>query len=274
MVKVRPVAAITGASSGFGKIYADRLASLGYDLILVARREKLLREVAAKLTVKYDVNVEAIVADLSDLADVERVEKRLEETRELRWLINNAGFGGNQKFPDVRIDVETKMVQTHCIASMRLCRAALVPMRERDLKRGAGYIINVASIAGLLAGEGAADYCGTKAYLIAFSRCLQCDVKSFGVRVQALCPGFARTGFHDAETMRFSTLKTDVPGFLWQRAERVVDASLFAIRRPRLCEYGAPVIFIPTLRYKIAAIFGAAWIFAPLRILFSRARIR
>lgn len=266
----RPVVAITGASSGFGKIYAKRLASEGCDLLLVARREDKLLEAANDIKQEYDVEVETLAADLSILEDVVRVEKRLEAIPSLRYLVNNAGFGGNQKFPDVFIDVETKMVLTHCLAPMRLCRAALVPMKAQGKKRNAGFIINVASIAGFLAGEGAADYTATKAYLITFSKSLQCDVGRFGVRVQALCPGFARTGFHDAETMRFSSLKETVPNFLWQRAERVVDASLRSLRRPLRLN----VVCIPTFTYKLVGYFGSSWLFAPLRILFSLGTVR
>ena len=261
----RRVAAITGASSGFGRIYAERFAAMGCDLLLVARREEKLLQAAEEIRAKFNVEIEIIVADLSVLGDVERVEARLEKIPTLYCLVNNAGFGGNQKFPDVFIDVETSMVLTHCLAPMRLSRAALVPMKARGLKRDAGYIVNVASIAGFLAGEGAADYTATKAYLIAFSRSLQCDVRRFGVRVQVLCPGFARTGFHDAETMRFSKLKQTVPFFLWQRADRVVDASLRAIKRRWL----PTVVCIPTVIYKLVGYFGSSWLFAPLRLFFS-----
>ena len=266
----RAVAAITGASSGFGAIYAKRLAAEGCDLLLVARREGKLAEVAEEIKRDYGVEVEIMAADLSVLADVERVENRIESIPTLTYMINNAGFGGNQKFPDVFLDVETKMILTHCLAPMRLCRAALVPMKAKGLKRKAGYIVNVASVAGFLAGEGAADYTGTKAYLIAFSKSLQCDVGRFGVRVQALCPGFARTGFHDAETMRFSNIKQTVPNFLWQRADRVVDVSLRSLRR----RWRPNVVCIPTLVYKLAGYFGSSWLFAPLRLLFSRGTVR
>ena len=266
----RPVAAITGASSGFGKIYAKRLAAEGCDLLLVARRGALLDEIAADLTAQFGVAVETLVADLSKLDEVEKVERRLESLPTLRYLVNNAGFGGNQRFPDVFLDVETAMIQTHCLATMRLTRAALIPMKAQNKKRGAGFIVNVASAAGFLAGDGAADYTATKAFIISFSRSLQCDVGPIGVRVQALCPGFTRTGFHDAETMRFSTIKETVPNFLWLDAERVVDASLKALRRRLLPR----VVCIPSLKYKIAVFFGSARAFAPLRVLFSRGRVR
>ncbi|MBQ1865162.1 MAG: hypothetical protein II150_11350, partial [Thermoguttaceae bacterium] len=96
------------------------------------------------------------------------------------------------------------------------------------------------------------------------------DVGRFGVRVQALCPGFARTGFHDAETMRFSNIKQTVPNFLWQRADRVVDVSLRSLHR----RWRPNVVCIPTLVYKLAGYFGSSWLFAPLRLLFSRGTVR
>ncbi len=266
----RPVAAITGASSGFGAVFADRLAREGNDLILVARREAKLNEVAAELRAKHHVEVDVVVADLAKLDDVERVEKILEETPTLKYMVNNAGFGGNHKFPDVNIEVETQMVQVHCLATMRLTRAALVPMKAKGLRRGAGFVINVASIAGFLAGSGAADYCGTKAYLISFTKCLQCDVRRFGVRVQALCPGFAHTGFHSTETMADSTITQTYPEFLWGSAEYVVDHSLRALRRT--CRIS--VVFIPNVFYKLVGYFGSSWLFAPLRLWFSGGSVR
>lgn len=266
----RPVAAITGASSGFGKIYAQRLAAKGCDLLLVARRLEKLEEIAVEIKRDFGVEVETLSADLSVLSDVERVEKRLEALPTLRYLINNAGFGGNQKFPDVFIEVETQMVLTHCLAPMRLCRAALSVMKARGKTKDAGYIVNVASIAGFLSGEGSADYTATKAYLIAFSKSLQCDVGRFGVRVQALCPGFARTGFHDADTMRFSKIKETVPNFLWQRADYVVDYSLRSLHR----KLRPNVVCIPTVIYKLVGYFGSSWLFAPLRLLFSWGTVR
>lgn len=265
-----PVAVITGASSGFGKIYAERLAQKGCDLLLIARHLEKLEKVAAEIRAQHRVEVECLCADLSVLSDVERIEARLETLPTLLYLVNNAGFGGNQKFPEVFLDVETKMVLTHCLAPMRLCRAALIPMKAKGLRRRAGYIINVSSIAGFLAGEGAADYTATKAYLTTFSRSLQCDVGRFGVRVQALCPGFARTGFHDAETMRFSKLKQTVPNFLWQRAECVVDTSLRSLHR---C-WRPNVVCIPTMTYKLVGYFGSSWLFAPLRLIFSAGTVR
>ncbi|MDO5552457.1 MAG: SDR family NAD(P)-dependent oxidoreductase [Planctomycetia bacterium] len=262
----RPVAAITGATSGFGKLFAQHLAKRGNDLILIARREEILLDLKENLTKHYGVNVTILVADLSKENDLIRVEKKLIETSNLYWMINNAGFGGNQVFPNVDVQVESDMIRVHCLATMRLARAALVPMTANRC----GRIINLASVAGFLCGDGAADYTATKAYVITFSKSLQCDVHRNGIRVQALCPGFARTGFHDAPTMSTSTIKQDVPWFLWLSADYVVRCSLRSIERR--CFYR--VICIPSLLYKVVTFFGSEWIFSPLRILFSRGRVR
>lgn len=262
----RPVAAICGASSGFGAIYARRLAERGCDLFLVARRADRLKELADTLSARYGVAVETMAADLSKPDELAAVEERVVQLTTLEYMVNSAGFGGNQVFPDVDIDLETRMIQVHCIATMRLSRAALIPM----VAKKSGKIINIASAAGFLAGAGAADYTATKAYIITFSRSLQSDVRRRGVRVQALCPGFARTEFHDSETMKNSHIKEKVVGWLWFPAERVVSISLTAIDR----SFWRGVVCIPSLRYKFLAWAGSEWWLAPLRILFTAGSVR
>ena len=264
--KKRVISAICGASSGFGAIYARRFAEMGHDLFLVARRRERLDAMAAELSEKYGIQVDVMAADLSVPEELLRVENRLMELDALEYLVNAAGFGGNRMFPDVDIDLETKMIQVHCIATMRLCRAGLIPM----VAKKSGKIINIASAAGFLAGYGAADYTGTKAYLITFSRSLQSDVCRSGIRIQALCPGFAHTEFHDTEPMKNTKIKKMVPGWLWIPAERVVSVSLAQINR----RFFHAVVCIPSLRYKLVAWGGSEWWLAPLRILFSWGRIR
>ena len=265
-----PIAVITGASSGFGKIYADRLAREGNDLIIIARHEDRLNEVAAELRNKHGRDVETIVADLANLDDVKRVEERIKGLPTLKYLINNAGFGSHQQFPVDDVVVETRMIQTHCIATMRLSQAALSVMKAKGLKKGAGYVVNVASVSGFLAGTGAADYCGTKAYLISFSKCLQCDARQYGVRVQALCPGFANTGFHTSETMANTHIKETFPEILWGNAEEIVDSSLKALKR----SFRLSVVYIPKIFYKLVGYLGSSWFFAPLRLLLSGGALR
>ena len=262
----QPISAICGASSGFGAIYARRFAEMGHNLFLVARRQERLEKMAAELSEKYGVYVETMAADLSKPEELLRVENRLTELDSLEYLVNAAGFGGNREFPDVDIELETKMIQVHCLATMRLCRAGLIPMTAKK----SGKIINIASAAGFLAGAGAADYTGTKAFIITFSRSLQADVGRKGVRIQALCPGFVHTEFHDTESMKNSTIKTKIPGWLWISSERVVSVSLAAINR----RFFRGVVSIPSFRYKLLAWVGSEWWLAPLRILFSRGTVR
>lgn len=262
----RPVSAISGASSGFGAIFARRFAAMGHDLLLIARRKERLDQLADELASKYGVAVEVLTADAAKREELAAAEKRIAELNTLEYMVNSAGFGADQTFPNLDVALETRMIEVHCIATMRLCEAALLPMAA---KKG-GKIINIASAAGFMAGGGAADYTATKAYIITFSRSLQSDVARYGVRVQALCPGFAKTEFHDSETMKQSPIKSNVPGWLWISAERVVSASLAAFRRP---SFGR-VVCIPSLRYKFITWAASAWWLAPLRIFFSGGHIR
>ena len=261
-----PVSVISGASSGFGAIYAERFARRGHNLLLIARRTDRLEKLAAALTGKYGVRAEVMTADLSRAEDLRRAEERIETLSTIEYLVNCAGFGGNRPFPDVDLDLETRMILVHCLASMRLCRAALVPMTAKK----SGKIINLASAAEFLAGRGAADYTATKAYMTTFSRSLQADVVDRGIRVQALCPGMVATEFHQTNPMRDAPIKKRIPGFLWIDAEKVVTASLKSID----CRWLRRVVCMPTLRYKILIWAGYEWWLAPLRILFSRGRIR
>ena len=262
----RLVSAISGASSGFGAIYARRFAEMGHDLFLVARRKDRLDQLATELSEKYGIRVETMAADVSKEDALKAVEKRIESLTNLEFMVNSAGFGGNREFPDVDIELETRMIQVHCLATMRLSRAALLPMTARHR----GFLINIASAAGFFAGAGAADYTGTKAYIITFSRSVQSDVRKKGVRVQALAPGFVRTEFHDSETMKNSGVKEKVWGILWIPAEKVVSISLNAIRR----RFFRGVVCIPTYRYKLITWAGSEWWLAPLRILFTLGSVR
>jgi len=133
------------------------------------------------------------------------------------------------------------MIRVHCEAVVRLCQAALVSM----CRQKTGHIINVASMASFLSGPGAAEYCATKAFLRYFSLCLQYDVRQYGVKVQALCPGFVHTNFHAAQTMKGHNMD-GLPEFLWLKCDRVVRDSLRAIQKKR-----HRVVVIPSLRYKV-----------------------
>lgn len=231
-------ALITGASSGIGAAFARRLAADGYHVILVARREEKLRALAQQLQEGYPQApvADVLVADLAKAVDVERVEAHIGSINQLELLINNAGFGTSGKFAEIDLDKQLDMVHVHINATMRLTRAALPAM----IARQKGFIINVSSIAAYLSNPENVTYCATKAYLNRFSQSLQLELNESGVRVQALCPGFTYSEFHD--TPEYDTFTRDqIPKKLWMSAEAVVEQSLNALQ-------GKQVIFIPGWR--------------------------
>ena len=234
------LALITGSTSGLGEEYARRLAADGYDLLLVARRTELLDRQKVELEKQYGVSVEVLTVDLADPVQLALLEERVKQLEQLEFLVNNAGFGFEYKFPDLDVELECQMVQVHAIAPLRLTYAALGPM----MRRKKGYIINVASVAAFLHGPACAQYMATKAYLLSLSKCLQCDVREYGIEIQALCPGFVRTGFHSTELMDEEKFKR-MPGFLWLNKERVVRDSLKNIRQKR-----RRTVCMPSWRYK------------------------
>ena len=240
------LAAITGASEGLGKEFARQLAAGGYNLLVIARRGYLLDELKTELEAKYNVHVEPLTGDLTKSGELKMIEDRLEKEESLEVMVNNAGFMFDNVFPDVDPDLEESMIRLHVTALMRLSRAALVPM----CKQRKGYLINVSSAAAFFFGRDAAQYCATKGYALSFSKALQYDVRRYGVRVQALCPGFIRTGIHSTELMKFFK-QDDVPDWLWLSPDYVVRASLKSIRRT------SHVVCIPSLRHKmIVGLFG------------------
>ena len=235
------LAAITGASDGLGKEFARQLAEAGFDLLLIARRENLLNEIKADFELRYGIDVEVHVCDLSKAEEVKRLEERLEKAENLEYLVNNAGFGRQDGvYPQADPDHEEEMIRVHVVSLMRLTRAALQPM----CRRRKGYVINLSSVAAFIYGPGCVEYNATKSYVLSFSKSLQCDVRNLGVRIQALCPGLTHTGFHATQTMKgFEKDKT--PGIAWLTSEYVVRTSLHSIRRTNR------VVCIPSWRYKI-----------------------
>ena len=233
------VALITGASSGMGAVFARQLAAQGYDLILVARREERLAALAAELQQRHTIAVEVMAADLSRPADVERVADRITGLEALDMLVNNAGFGTTGRFVEVDLAKTMDMIQVHVTASVRLCRAALPGM----LARRRGALINVASVAAFTPVPGNATYAATKGYLVTFSKALHAELRRTGVKVQALCPGFTYTGFHD--TSEFEGFKhSQIPAIMWMTAEDVVAASLKGLKRNQ-------AVCIPGLKYRL-----------------------
>jgi short-subunit dehydrogenase len=238
-------ALITGASSGIGAAFARRLARDGYNLILVARRREKLEALARELEAAHGIRAEVLVADLARISEIERVEARITELgSDLALLINNAGFGTNGQFHEVTPERHTDMINVHVTASVRLSRAAM----PRMLACGQGGVINVASIAAFFPLPGNANYSASKAYLVTFCEALAKEIKGSGVKVQALCPGFTVTEFHD--TPEYASFdRSQVPKTLWMSADEIVDDSLKALKRGR-------VVCIPGWKYRVLVAVG------------------
>ncbi|MDX1524135.1 MAG: SDR family oxidoreductase [Anaerolineae bacterium] len=232
-------ALITGASSGIGAAYARRLAALGYDLILVARREERLNALAREVEHHYHLQAEVLVADLADSADVTKVEQRLRALDSLTILVNNAGFGTWRQFLEADLQTQLNIIAVNVGALVRLTHAALPGMTAR----GTGAVINVSSIAPHFHAISNVVYGATKSYVTTFSKTLGAELASTGVRVQALCPGFTVTEFHD--TPEFEAFdRRDIPKFLWMTAEDVVEESLQALKTDQ-------VVVVPGLQNRL-----------------------
>jgi short-subunit dehydrogenase len=229
------VALITGPSSGLGEAYARKLALQGYNLVLVARREERLTALSSELQARYPVKAEVLVADLTRERDIERVETKIANLKHIDILINNAGFGTTGTFAEVDFDGQLGMITLYVVAPTRLIRTAL-PKMERG-----GSIINVASLGAFIKVPGNVTYCAAKSYLVVFSETLHMELEEKGIRVQALCPGFARTEFHEKMGGFDSSV---IPKVLWMNPEDVVKESLKALEKGK-------VVCIPGLKNRI-----------------------
>ncbi|MBF6329048.1 SDR family NAD(P)-dependent oxidoreductase [Nocardia transvalensis] len=235
----RPVAVVTGPTSGIGQGYAVRLASLGYDLVLVARDEQRLNALAEDVSRRFATRAQVLRADLTDAADRERVAARIAEG--VDFLVNSAGTGLAGDFWTVDPADLQRLLDLNVTALVQLTRAALPPM----IAAAKGTVVNVAGVAGLLPGRGSA-YSASKAYVISLSEGLAGGLVGTGVRVQALCPGFVQTEFHRRAGLDVSSL----PKPLWLEVDRVVAGSLRDLEKDR-------VISVPGVQYKaLAAVAG------------------
>ncbi|TDU90250.1 hypothetical protein EV138_3835 [Kribbella voronezhensis] len=227
-------ALITGPTAGIGRAFADKLAAEGYDLVLVARDEARLKEVATELTQLHGVTCEVLAADLTEPEQLARVEQRF-GTGPIEVLVNNAGFGQKKPFWANPIEVEEKQLDLLVRVVLRLTHAAVLPMIER----GSGAVINVSSVAGFLQ---RGSYSAHKSWVTNFTAGLAIELHSKGVAVMALCPGFVHTEFHE----RMGMDKTIIPSFLWLDATDLVDEAWSDLMRGK-------AISIPSRRYKLIA---------------------
>ena len=190
-------AVITGASAGIGREMARLLAAKGYDLTLIARREERLKELAAELPVRCQV----LCADVSSVQQC-RLAYEAARGEDVEIVINNAGFGLFGRFAETDLDTELHMIQTNIVAVHVLTKLFLRDFRAR----GSGYILNVASSAGFMAGPLMATYYATKNYVLRLTQAIREELRreGSGVQVAALCPGPVNTEFNDVADLKFS----------------------------------------------------------------------
>jgi uncharacterized protein len=220
----RPIALVTGASSGIGDHLARLLAERGHDLVLVARDSSRLEALAKELEGAFNATAQVLPADLTDAGQLRVVEDRCyDRSAPIDVLVNNAGFGTFGPFHTLDLDAEVREIQLNVVALVRLTHAAATEM----VPRGKGGILNVSSLAGFQPGPSNATYSATKAFVTSFTEAVHEDLKGTGVSVTALCPGFTRTGFQAAANVPASGL----PGFMWQEADEVARVGLDALAK-------------------------------------------
>jgi short-subunit dehydrogenase len=220
-------AMVTGASAGLGAEFCRQLADRCDVIIAVARRRDRLAGLAEELAGRVELH--PLEADLNSIEGVARTMEALRQQGPVDYLVNNAGFSTFGHFADLPIDSQRDMVSLHIDATITLCSAAVPFMRER----GAGCIINVSSVGAFLPGKGIAVYGATKAFLNFYSQALQAELAAAGIAVQALCPGYIRTDFHQGmDEQGFD--RSRIPAEMWMEPAAVVAASLEALGSGRV----------------------------------------
>lgn len=222
-------ALVTGAASGIGAAFAARLARRGYSLWLVDKDGEPLATVTRDLQTRHEVDIVPIVADLRRETDQDAVVDVIANLPALDLVINNAGFGEPGGFHKIPPENHAGMLLVHVMAPIRFSRAAVPEM----IARRKGAIINVCSLMQYVRVPGNTMYGATKSFLQIFSEQLRLDVQPHGIEVQALIPGYTRSGFGDTEAYRNSP-RAGIPPVLWLSAEDVVDASLHQLGSGRL----------------------------------------
>lgn len=219
-------AVITGASTGIGAIYANRLARMGYDLIIVARNHNRLNQMASHITADTSRNVEAIAADLNDPQQLRALEARLREDASITLLVNNAGVGTHTPLLGSEVDQMEAMINLNVTALTRLTYAVVPGF----VARGAGAVINISSIVAIAPEVLNGVYGGTKAFVLAFSQSLHHELADKGIQVQAVLPGATATPFWDNGGLPLEQLDKAIV----MSATDMVDAALVGFQQGEL----------------------------------------
>ncbi|WP_458725536.1 SDR family NAD(P)-dependent oxidoreductase [Pseudomonas mandelii] len=225
-VLTQGTALVTGASSGIGAIYAERLAARGFDLLLVARDEERLQAAASKLRAEHGVQVEVLKADLTQKDDVLKLEQRLRSDSSISLLLNNAGVATDGLLANSDMDQMEKLIQLNVTTVTRLASAAAAAFA----KAGRGTIINIASVVALFPERFNATYSASKAYVLSLTQSLNAELDGTGVKVQAVLPGVTRTEIWE----RSGIDATQIPADMVMEAGEMVDAALSGLDQGEL----------------------------------------
>ena len=223
MSVVKGIAVVTGASSGIGAVYADRLAARGYDLVLVARSAGKLADVADRIRAKTGRKVDLLPADLADATDLARVEAFLKATPGITMLVNNAGLGGTAKLVDADVDQMTALIALNVTALTRLTYAIV----QTFVARGSGTIVNIASVVAISPELLNGVYGGSKAFVVAFSQNLRHELAGTGIQVQVVLPGATATDFWAIAGRPVEHLPSEIV----MSGEDLVDSALIGLDR-------------------------------------------
>ncbi|UVL38901.1 SDR family oxidoreductase [Pseudomonas sp. B21-040] len=219
-------ALVTGASSGIGAIYAERLAARGFDLLLVARDQERLEAAASKLRTEHGVQVEVLKVDLTQKDDVLKIEQRLRSDSSISLLLNNAGVASDGLLANADMDYLEKLIQLNVTTVTRLASAAAAGFA----KAGRGSIINIASVVALFPERFNATYSASKAYVLSLTQSLNAELDGTGVKVQAVLPGVTRTEIWERSGIDAS----QIPAEMVMEAGEMVDAALSGLDQGEL----------------------------------------
>jgi short-subunit dehydrogenase len=225
-IQSQGTALITGASSGIGAIYAQRLAARGFDLLLVARDQARLEAAASALRDAHGVQVEVLKADLTQKDDVLKLEQRLRSDSSIGLLLNNAGVAADGLLANADLDQLERMIQLNITAVTRLASAAAASFA----KAGRGTIINIGSVVALFPERFNATYSASKAYVLSLTQSLNAELDGTGVKVQAVLPGVTRTEIWERSGIDAS----QIPAEMVMEAGEMVDAALAGLDQGEL----------------------------------------
>ncbi|MEN5201184.1 SDR family oxidoreductase [Pseudomonas wadenswilerensis] len=226
VISAVPTALVTGASSGIGAVYAERLAARGHDLLLVARDRQRLEALASDLQARHGINVEVLAADLAQANDLARVEQRLRDDEQIGVLVNNAGIALHGTLAEATPAQIESLVALNIVAVTRLAAAAA----DRFSGAGRGTIINIASVVALASEMFNAVYSASKAYVLSLSQTLHGELKDKGVQVQVVLPGVTRTEIFERSGLDVTQID---PQMVMEVGE-MVDAALSGLDQKEL----------------------------------------